>query len=135
MADFPKKTLADWEKLAAKELRDKPLPSLDWMTPEGILVKPLYTAADLDVEAPVLLSPMIFLPAPASPNERSRVRTLELVIDTGGRVQTARLLEQSTRLSDINVLQPAKLLKFRAAIKDGRPVMYRHRMRLTSAPY
>ena len=25
MADFPKKTLADWEKLAAKELRDKPL--------------------------------------------------------------------------------------------------------------
>ena len=48
MADFPKKTLADWEKLAAKELRDKPLSSLDWMTPEGIPVKPLYTAADLE---------------------------------------------------------------------------------------
>src|SRR4249919_2328773 len=46
MADFPKKTLADWEKLAAKELRDKPLESLDWTTPEGIVVKPLYTAAD-----------------------------------------------------------------------------------------
>src|SRR6187455_1514023 len=48
MADFPKKTPADWEKLAAKELRDKPLSSLDWMTPEGIVVKPLYTAADLE---------------------------------------------------------------------------------------
>src|SRR3954470_9795451 len=48
MADFPKKTLADWEKLAAKELRDKPLASLDWTTPEGIVVKPLYTAADLE---------------------------------------------------------------------------------------
>src|SRR6267378_5286773 len=48
MADFPKKTLADWEKLAAKELRDKPLSSLDWLTPEGIVVKPLYTAADLE---------------------------------------------------------------------------------------
>ncbi len=48
MADFPKKTLADWEKAAAKELRDKPVASLDWMTPEGILVKPLYTAADLE---------------------------------------------------------------------------------------
>src|SRR5213078_2342714 len=48
MADFPKKTLADWEKLAAKELRDKSLSSLDWMTPEGIVVKPLYTAADLE---------------------------------------------------------------------------------------
>src|SRR5437868_10117763 len=48
MADFPKKTLADWEKLAAKELRDKPLSALDWTTPEGIVVKPLYTAADLE---------------------------------------------------------------------------------------
>ena len=48
MADFPKKTQADWEKLAAKELRDKPLSSLDWTTPEGIVVKPLYTAADLE---------------------------------------------------------------------------------------
>ncbi len=48
MADFPKKTLADWEKLAAKELRDRPVSSLDWMTPEGIPVKPLYTAADLE---------------------------------------------------------------------------------------
>src|SRR5437899_1922464 len=42
MADFPKKTLADWEKAAAKELRDKPLSDLTWMTPEGIAVKPLY---------------------------------------------------------------------------------------------
>ncbi|WP_422001579.1 methylmalonyl-CoA mutase [Reyranella sp.] len=48
MADFPKKTLADWEKAAAKELRDRPLSSLDWMTPEGIAVKPVYTAADLE---------------------------------------------------------------------------------------
>jgi methylmalonyl-CoA mutase len=48
MADFPKKTLADWEKAAAKELRDKPLSSLDWTTPEGIVVKPLYSAADLE---------------------------------------------------------------------------------------
>jgi methylmalonyl-CoA mutase len=48
MADFPKKTLADWEKLAAKELRDKPLEQLNWTTPEGIVVKPLYTAEDLE---------------------------------------------------------------------------------------
>jgi methylmalonyl-CoA mutase len=48
MADYPKKTQADWETLAAKELRDKPLSALDWTTPEGIVVKPLYTAADLE---------------------------------------------------------------------------------------
>jgi methylmalonyl-CoA mutase len=42
------KTLSDWTKLAAKELRDKPLDSLTWATPEGFAVKPLYTAADLE---------------------------------------------------------------------------------------
>ena len=36
-----------WKELATKELRGKPLKSLDWETPEGIAVKPLYTAEDL----------------------------------------------------------------------------------------
>jgi methylmalonyl-CoA mutase len=40
-------TRADWEKTAAKELRDKPLDSLNWQTLEGITVKPLYTAEDV----------------------------------------------------------------------------------------
>src|SRR5689334_2632642 len=48
MAEFPKKTLADWEKLAVKELRDKPLEQLNWTTAEGIVVKPIYTAEDLE---------------------------------------------------------------------------------------
>src|SRR5262249_20767897 len=48
MADFSKKTLPDWEKLAANELREKPGSALDWTTPEGIAVKPIYTAADLE---------------------------------------------------------------------------------------
>ena len=37
-----------WAKLAEKELRGKPVDSLNWMTPEGIKVKPLYTAEDLE---------------------------------------------------------------------------------------
>ncbi len=40
--------IALWTELAAKELRGKPLDSLDWRTSEGIAVKPLYTAADLE---------------------------------------------------------------------------------------
>ncbi|MER5172284.1 methylmalonyl-CoA mutase [Thioclava kandeliae] len=39
---------AEWAELAAKELRGKPLDSLDWETLEGIRVKPLYTAADTE---------------------------------------------------------------------------------------
>src|SRR6201996_6488792 len=42
------KTPKDWATLAAKELRDRPLASLDWATPEGFAVTPLYTAADLE---------------------------------------------------------------------------------------
>ena len=37
-----------WKDLAIKELRGKPLESLDWNTAEGIPVKPMYTAADLE---------------------------------------------------------------------------------------
>jgi len=37
-----------WAALAQKELKDRPLASLDWQTPEGFAVKPLYTAADLE---------------------------------------------------------------------------------------
>src|SRR6266851_2077257 len=40
--------LKDWEALAEAELKGKPLSTLDWQTPEGITVKPLYTAADLE---------------------------------------------------------------------------------------
>lgn len=48
MADFPKGSLAEWEELAARELRGRSLESLDWMTLEGIKTKPVYTAADLE---------------------------------------------------------------------------------------
>ncbi len=41
-----KPTLQDWQALAEKELRGKPLADLTWNTPEGIAVKPVYTAAD-----------------------------------------------------------------------------------------
>jgi methylmalonyl-CoA mutase len=37
-----------WQELAAKELKGKHLDSLNWETPEGILVKPIYTAEDLE---------------------------------------------------------------------------------------
>jgi methylmalonyl-CoA mutase len=48
LADFPRKTLAEWDSLARKELGGEAADSLVWQTPEGIPVKPLYTAADLE---------------------------------------------------------------------------------------
>ncbi|MES9885233.1 MAG: methylmalonyl-CoA mutase, partial [Candidatus Sedimenticola sp. 6PFRAG1] len=47
MADSPKPTVDNWNALAEKELRGRELDELTWKTPEGIDVKPLYTADDL----------------------------------------------------------------------------------------
>ena len=45
MADKP--TLSDWRRLAEREAKRDP-DALIWNTPEGVAVKPLYTAADLE---------------------------------------------------------------------------------------
>ncbi len=48
MSGSGKQALAAWRALAARELGGRPPEELAWMTPEGIPVKPLYTAADLE---------------------------------------------------------------------------------------
>ena len=48
MANFQKHDLEGWRELAAKELRGKAPEDLVWQTPEGIAVKPIYTAEDLE---------------------------------------------------------------------------------------
>jgi len=48
MSEFLKETLKEWEAAARKDLGGEPLEKLAWDTPEGIKVKALYTAADLE---------------------------------------------------------------------------------------
>ena len=45
--EFNPATLASWAKAAAKSAPGGDVGALNWTTPEGISVKPLYTAADL----------------------------------------------------------------------------------------
>ncbi|PHZ86680.1 methylmalonyl-CoA mutase [Paremcibacter congregatus] len=47
MTDGKRKSISDWQNLVTKELRGRPLEDLTWATPEGIDVKPLYTAEDV----------------------------------------------------------------------------------------
>ena len=42
-----KYTKDDWNSLAKKELREKKISEIEWKTPEGINVKPLYTEEDV----------------------------------------------------------------------------------------
>ena len=48
MTDFPKKSISDWRELATRECKGRAPDELIWNTPEGIAVKPLYTADDLE---------------------------------------------------------------------------------------
>ena len=48
MTGDPKPSLQAWEALVEKETRGRSPADLVWRTPEGIDVKPLYTAADLE---------------------------------------------------------------------------------------
>ncbi|MEW6259756.1 MAG: methylmalonyl-CoA mutase [Thermodesulfobacteriota bacterium] len=46
MAEHPQ--MAEWKALATKQMKGKSPDTLNWMTPEGILVKPVYTLEDLE---------------------------------------------------------------------------------------
>ncbi|MCH8808793.1 MAG: methylmalonyl-CoA mutase [Proteobacteria bacterium] len=47
MVEVSKASPEDWRAQAQRELKGRPLAELTWVTPEGIEVKPLYTAEDL----------------------------------------------------------------------------------------
>ena len=47
-AQFPPHRIEDWRALVERELGDKGPADLNWPTPEGIEVKALYTASDLE---------------------------------------------------------------------------------------
>jgi methylmalonyl-CoA mutase len=44
--EFKPSSISDWQAAAAKSLKGGSLDQLNWITPEGITVKPLYTAED-----------------------------------------------------------------------------------------
>ena len=52
--------LEKWRELATKELRGKDLDDLFWASPDGIEVKPLYTAADIEKLEEIDTLPGIF---------------------------------------------------------------------------
>ena len=44
---FKSVTLEDWHKAATKSAPDGDVAALNWITPDGITIKPLYTAEDV----------------------------------------------------------------------------------------
>ena len=78
-SEFAQADLGAWEKAAAKSAPGGDVGALNWVTPDGITVKPLYTAADtadlpfadtLPGFAPYMRGPQatMYVPPPAAPS-------------------------------------------------------------------
>jgi len=90
----------------------------------------VYTSADAGVTPAALLRPHLpsQLPAGVAADE---VGVLELMVTETGRVAHVRLLSTSNRYQERMLVSAAKSWRFQPATKDGRPVRFRTRVRIT----
>jgi hypothetical protein len=90
----------------------------------------IYTADDPGVTPPTMLRPML----PADPPltvPADAVGTLDLVIDEEGNVEQVKLSSPANRYQERMLVASAKSWKFKPAMRNGRPVKYRARLRVT----
>jgi TonB family protein len=90
----------------------------------------VYTAAAEDVEPAVLRRPHLptRLPSGATSEE---IGVLEIVVSATGAVEQVRLVSTSNRYQDRMIVAAAKAWQFAPATKNGQPVRYRTRIRIT----
>lgn len=90
----------------------------------------VYTADAEDVEPAVLRRPHLPTrpPAEATPEE---IGLLEIVVSASGAVEQVRLVSASNRFQDRMLVAAAKAWQFAPAMKNGLPVRYRTRIRIT----
>jgi TonB family protein len=90
----------------------------------------VYTAAEEGVEPAVLMRPHLPSRAPATVSHED-VGVLELVVSATGAVDHVRLISPANRYQDRMMVAAAKAWQFRPATKDGQPVRFRTRVRVT----
>jgi hypothetical protein len=90
----------------------------------------VYTVRDSDVEPAVLVRPV--LPKDPPPNvPPDQIGTVEVIVNQEGDVEQVKLISPANRFQERMLVSAAKMWKFRPATKDGQPVRYRTRVRLT----
>jgi len=86
----------------------------------------IYSAADADVQPPVMLypslPPTVFVARNA---DVTVINRMELVVSADGTVERVRLVNGPTRMPDMMLLSGAKLWKFSPATRNGEAVRYR----------
>jgi hypothetical protein len=90
----------------------------------------VYTSIDATVIPPVMVRPVLPKePPPGVPLHQ--IGTIDVWVDENGDVEQVRLMSPANRYQERMLVSAAKMWKFRPAFKDGHPVRYRTRVRLT----
>ena len=90
----------------------------------------VYSMADASVQPPIIVRPVLpASPPPGVPPDK--VGTIELIVDENGDVEQVRLISPTNRYQDRMLVAHAKSWKFQPATKDGEPVKFRTRVRVT----
>jgi len=90
----------------------------------------IYTGGDANVTPPEIVRPALPSEAPAHV-AAERIGVLELTIDAKGSVEQVRLLSRANRYHERMLVSAAKAWQFEPAMKDGQPVRYVLRVRVT----
>lgn len=113
------------------------VPPTPAVVPEPVATEPaveapieVFTAADVNVTPAVIVRPV--LPREPPPNvPLDQIGTIDVVVDEQGDVLHVKLISPGNRYHERMLVSAAKMWKFRPAYKDGRPVRYMTRVRLT----
>lgn len=90
----------------------------------------VFTAADSTVTPAVIVRPVLPKePPPGVPADQ--IGTIDVTVDEQGDVLHVKLISPGNRFHERMLVSAAKMWKFRPAYKDGRPVRYLARVRLT----
>jgi TonB family protein len=90
----------------------------------------VFTQADPHVTPAVLIRPHLpDQPPPDVPEEQ--IGTLEFVVSESGTVEHVHLISPANRYQERMLVAAAKTWQFQPAMREGRPVRYRTRVRVT----
>jgi hypothetical protein len=96
-----------------------------------VLNSRVYSSVDAEVAPPALVRPR--LPIAPSPEVRAdEIPEVEVVVSPAGEVESVKLLTRPTGVGAAMMLSAVKTWRFHPATRDGEPVRYRLRLRLTN---